>query len=101
MAALSAAANSATTRNLYYSPTRSPSLRPPAVPGVVRWLATASWDRTARLWNLRLDELMDLACQVAGRNFSRVEWDQYFRGQPYRKTCETLSPGVGVEDAVR
>ena len=101
MAALSAAANSATTRNLYYSPTRSPRLRPPAVPGVVRWLATASWDRTARLWRLQLDELMNLACRVAGRNFSQAEWDQYFRGERYCKTCENLPPGVGVEGAER
>jgi len=62
------------------------------------WLLTGSADNTARLWRLQLDELMNLACRVAGRNFSRVEWDQYFRGQPYRKTCDNLPPGVGVEN---
>ena len=52
------------------------------------WLVTASADTTARLWNLRLDELIDLAGRTAGRNLTRAEWEQYFRGQGYRKTCE-------------
>ena len=59
------------------------------------WLVTAGGDQfsghgdnTARLWNLRLDELVDLACRTAGRNLTREEWRQYFPGQEYRKTCE-------------
>jgi len=52
------------------------------------WLATGSRDSTARLWNLRLDELVDLACRIAGRNLTRAEWNQYLPGQAYRKTCE-------------
>jgi hypothetical protein len=52
------------------------------------WLATGSRDNTARLWNLRLDELVDLACRIAGRNLTREEWNQYLPGQAYRKTCE-------------
>jgi len=52
------------------------------------WLVTGSLDSTARLWNLRLDELVDLACRTAGRNLTRAEWAQYFPGQEYRRTCE-------------
>jgi len=52
------------------------------------WLVTGSGDGTARLWNLRLGELMDLACRTAGRNLTRAEWEQYFPGQEYRRTCE-------------
>jgi WD40 repeat protein len=55
-----------------------------------RWLVTGSWDNTARLWGLHLDELIDLACRTAGRNLTRAEWEQYFPGQDYRKTCEHL-----------
>jgi len=55
------------------------------------WLVTGGDDRTARLWNLRLDGLVDLACRTAGRNLTRVEWEQYSSSQDYRKTCEQWS----------
>jgi len=55
------------------------------------WLVTGSVDGTARLWNLRLGELVDLACRTAGRNLTRAEWEQYFPGQDYRRTCEQWS----------
>jgi len=54
------------------------------------WLVTGSRDGTARLWNLRLEELIDLACHTAGRNLTYPEWQQYFPGQPYCKTCPDL-----------
>ena len=31
-----------------------------------RWLVTGSWDKTARLWHLRLNDLMDLARYTLG-----------------------------------
>jgi hypothetical protein len=36
------------------------------------------------------------ACQRVGRNFTRVEWAQYFPSEEYRKTCEQwpLEPEV-------
>ena len=52
------------------------------------WLVTGSEDHTLRLWNLRLDELVELACRTAGRNLTREQWNQYLPGQAYRKTCE-------------
>jgi len=54
------------------------------------WLLTGSNDNTARLWNLRLNELIDLACRTAGRNFYYSEWQQYFPGEPYCKICPDL-----------
>ena len=50
------------------------------------WLI-ATDGQTIRRWTLRLDEVIDVACQTAGRNFTRAEWGQYFPDQPYRQTC--------------
>jgi WD40 repeat protein len=52
------------------------------------WLATGSWDTTARLWNMSIEYLLKKACSVVGRNFTREEWGDYFPNQEYRKTCE-------------
>lgn len=52
------------------------------------WLVTGSVDNTVRIWPLQLDDLIDLACDTAGRNFSKQEWQQYLPDQEYRKTCE-------------
>ncbi len=52
-----------------------------------RWLASGGRDHIVRLWLTRLDELVGHACQSAGRNFTRAEWQLYFVGVPYRKTC--------------
>jgi len=40
-------------------------------------VVTGSDDNTARLWDLRLDELVELACRTAGRNSMKEEWAQY------------------------
>ena len=56
------------------------------------WLATASRDHTVRVWTTYLwtlgdDDLVDLACTVAGRDLTESEWQQYLPGRPYRATC--------------
>jgi WD40 repeat protein len=51
-----------------------------------RWLVTRGLT-TLELWPMRLDTLLDLACRTAGRDLSQREWDTYFTGQRYRKTC--------------
>ena len=43
-----------------------------------------------------LDALVVTACRTAGRNFSDAEWQEYFREEPYRRTCEKLPEEVGV-----
>jgi WD40 repeat protein len=58
-----------------------------------RWLATGSADHTTRLWLVQLDDLKRLACRSTGRNFSHKEWEQYFPGESYRKTCEEWPDG--------
>jgi hypothetical protein len=62
-----------------------------------RWLATGSWDNTARLWPMRLDELIERTCRAVGRNLTAEEWQQYFPGEAYRLTCPQYPPGVGAE----
>jgi len=53
-----------------------------------QWLATGSRDDTARLWDLKVNHWLETACQVVGRNFTRIEWEKYFSNDEYRKTCE-------------
>ena len=48
---------------------------------------TGSSDNTARLWDLFLDEQVELACRAAGRNLTIEEWQQYMGDKPYRETC--------------
>jgi hypothetical protein len=43
-----------------------------------------------RLYPIRLEDLMVLACRMAGRNLTKPEWKPFFGGQPYRKTCPQL-----------
>jgi WD40 repeat protein len=55
------------------------------------WLATGSADVSTRLWTLRPEELITLACRTAGRNMTVTEWQQYFSGELYRNIC--IDPG--------
>jgi len=42
------------------------------------------------LWDLGLESWKARACAIANRNLTLGEWEQYFEGEPYRKTCEEL-----------
>lgn len=44
---------------------------------------------TTKLWNLNLESLIKLACQVSGRNLTYAEWQEYFPGEDYRLTCQS------------
>jgi tetratricopeptide (TPR) repeat protein len=56
-----------------------------------RWVLTGD-DTTVRIWPVRIDDLLALACRTAGRNLTWEEWQQYFPGQNYRATCPDLPP---------
>jgi WD40 repeat protein len=56
-----------------------------------RWLATASNDGAVKLWRLQLDDLIELACSLAGRNLSELEWRTFLGASPYSKTCPDLT----------
>ena len=59
-----------------------------------RWLVTGSYDKTARLWPLTVEELLKQAKRAVGRNFTLEEWNELFPGEDYRKTFEGL-PALG------
>lgn len=40
-------------------------------------LALASGDQTIRLWDVSLESWKSYACQVAGRNLTKQEWDDF------------------------
>ncbi len=41
----------------------------------------------------RLDAWLDLACKYSQRNLSQQEWEQFFKGEPYRQTCPEYPVG--------
>jgi WD40 repeat protein len=53
-------------------------------------LATASADKTARLWLWRTEDLIEEACRRLERNLTRDEWHQHLGEEPYRATCPKL-----------
>jgi WD40 repeat protein len=42
------------------------------------------------VWNLDPQFWLEKACRIAGRNFTKSEWEQYLPGQSYRATCPNL-----------
>jgi len=51
------------------------------------WLVSGGMDKDLRVWTLSIDRLVERACRLAGRNLTLSEWEQYFVGELYRKTC--------------
>jgi len=49
--------------------------------------ASGSDDSTIILWDVDPEYWIRIACQRAGRNFTRAEWKQYGFSEPYRATC--------------
>ena len=53
-------------------------------------LASGSSDKTVRIWSVDMDELCKKACEVAGRNLTCEEWQQFFADEPYSPICPDL-----------
>jgi C-terminal processing protease CtpA/Prc len=51
-------------------------------------LATASKDKTARLWSTALDDMLHQLCTGRGRNLSPGEWRRYLGELLWQPTCE-------------
>jgi WD40 repeat protein len=47
------------------------------------WAVTGSYDKTAPLGLLQIEDLLVLARRTAGRNLSKDEWQTFLPGQPY------------------
>jgi WD40 repeat protein len=53
-----------------------------------RWLVAGSEDGSAHWQPIDPGAMIALACRVAGRDFTLMEWGQYFPGEAYRRTCQ-------------
>jgi WD40 repeat protein len=56
-------------------------------------LASSSWDGTIRLWDLNPSSWADRVCQIAGRNMTHAEWEQFLPGETYGRTCPQWPEG--------
>ena len=54
--------------------------------------AAAETEQGIVVWDLDPAHWVDAACQLAGRNLTHAEWDQYIGDlAPYRQTCPQYS----------
>jgi len=56
-------------------------------------LASGSQAGTVTLWDLDVAQWAARACELAERNLTPSEWEKYFAGQQYHKTCEQFPAG--------
>jgi WD40 repeat protein len=62
--------------------------QPVSVPGQAVGLVTLT-GQWIKIWRFDPSTWRALACQIAGRNMTEAEWEQFGpRDQPYRATCE-------------
>jgi WD40 repeat protein len=50
-------------------------------------VAIASYDGRVYRWETDLDRAFDFACQMAGRDLTEAEWEQFLPAQPYQSVC--------------
>jgi hypothetical protein len=57
-----------------------------------RWLASASGENKGKIirWEMNADAWLSRACEVVSRNFTEVEWKQFFGDQEFRITCPSV-----------
>ncbi len=65
-------------------------------------LASAGQDGLIRLWPVKLDKLVELACQQVRRNMNVLEWQQFVGAEvAYRRTCSDQPVHPTLVDAAR
>ena len=50
-------------------------------------VAIASYDGRVYRWETDLDRAIEFACQMAGRNLTDEEWEEFLPAQPYQSVC--------------
>ena len=50
-------------------------------------MAIASYDGGVYRWETDIDRAIAFACQMAGRDLTREEWEEFLPAQPYRSVC--------------
>jgi DNA-binding SARP family transcriptional activator/WD40 repeat protein len=50
-------------------------------------VAIASFDGRVYRWDTGVERLLEFACQMAGRDLTKTEWQQYLPAQPYQSVC--------------
>jgi WD40 repeat protein len=50
-------------------------------------VAIASYDGKVYRWETDVDRAIDFACQMAGRDLTREEWEEFLPAQPYKSVC--------------
>ena len=73
-------------------PARGPSATSVAFSPDGVWLGTVGAGGDANLW-MQLDDLIDLACQLLGRNASPEEWESIMTATAPRTTCQQWPAG--------
>ena len=53
-------------------------------------VAIASYDGKVYRWETDLDRAMDFACQMAGRDLTVEEWEEFLPAQPYQSVCPVV-----------
>lgn len=53
--------------------------------------------QTTSVLTLDPDRWDEAACRTAARDLTRDEWDRYFPGEPYRRTCADLLAAAGSD----
>lgn len=56
-----------------------------------KWIVTSSEDGTVRFWPASIESVRGLACQKAGRNLTKEEWQDMFGTFAYQATCPQFS----------
>ena len=54
-------------------------------------------DKTARLWDLSLDEHVEMACRTAGRNLNTDEWNNTWDNPDQKIFVQFADEAQGVE----
>jgi WD40 repeat protein len=64
------------------------------------WLVTGSYDHTARLWALQVEDLFILARNFAGRTFFRARMESLFSKREVQKYRKTFAELPGPDESV-